>query len=340
MPNGPNAESDDGDTFSSFGNLVGATGSNQFLFGPRGSISGNLEGAPCFSNVLDYSQRTDLVNVDSQTDEASDIGGTLSNISSFIGGSNSSNTIYGPDATWMITGPNAESVDGDTFSSFGNLVGGTGSNQFVFQPGGSVSGNIDGGGGTDTLDYSALTSGATVNLVTDTAPDIGGKFTRISKFIGSSGNNTLILRPQATCDITGSNTTAIYSQTFTAFENLVGAAYDQFVFNPGGSLSGNVTGMGGNNVVSYRNLSTAVTVNLAVDTAQGIGGTFSGISKFFGGREAGTLVGPNTRDIMGDSWTQLDQCARSRVQQLCEYQRWVGQRLVCLERCRRAHRQH
>ncbi len=289
MITGPNAESVDGDLFSSFGNLEGAA---QFAFEPGGSVSGSIDGG--LGSTLDYSALAGVVDVDLIAQTAPDIGVTFSNISSFIGGSNSYNTIYGPDATWMITGPNAESVDGAAFSSFGNLVGVTGSNQFVFEPGGSVSGNIDGGGSTSTLDYSALTSGATVNLATDTASDIGGKFTSISKFIGSSGNNTLFLRSQTTCEITGSNTSAIYSQNFTAFENLVGAAYDQFVFNPGGRLSGSVTGMGGNNVVSYENLSTAVTVNLAADTAQGIGGTFSGISKFFGGREADTLVGPNS----------------------------------------------
>jgi hypothetical protein len=281
---GPDVESVSGVLFfSSFPNVVGGSGPDDFVFGPGGSVSGNLEGAPGFSNVLDYSQRSDRVNVVPQSGEASAIGGTFSNISSFIGSSNSYNTIYGPDATWTITGPNAESVDGETFSSFGNLVGVTGSNQFVFEPGGSVSGSIDGGGSTSTLDYSALTGGATVNLATDTASDIGGTFIRINKFIGSSSNNTLFLRPQATCDITGSNTSAIYSQTFTAFENLVGAANDQFVFNPGGD-----------NVVSYRNLSTAVTVNLAASTSSGIGGTFSGISTFFGGMLAGTVVGPNS----------------------------------------------
>ncbi len=289
---GPDVESVAGYSFSSFPNVIAGGGPDDFVFEPGGSVSGNLGGAPGYTNTFDYSERTDRVNVDLQTDVASDIGGTFSNISNFIGGSNSYNTIFGPGATWMITGPNAESVAGDTFSSFGNLVGGTGPDQFVFQPGGSISGNIDGGGGFNTLDYSALASRVAVNLQTDMASDIGGTFTRISKFIGSSSSqNTLTDALQATCDITGSNSGTIYSQSFKSFENLVGGAYDQFIFYSGGSLSGNLTGMGGNNVVSYANIPTAVTVNLRMDTAPGIGGTFTGISRFIGGTGADTVIG-------------------------------------------------
>jgi len=65
------------------------------------------------------------------------------------------------------------------------------------------------------------------------------------------------------------------------------------VFFPVGSLSGNLTGMGGNNVVSYANVSTAVTVNLGAGTAPAIGGGFPGISRFIGGTGVNTVIGPN-----------------------------------------------
>ncbi len=304
---GTNAGSVAGLTFSSFANVVAASGPDDFVFQPEGSLSGNLEAGAGATNTLDYSARSDRVNVDLETDVASDIGGTYSNVANFLGGTNSFNTIFGPDAMWTISGPDAVSVGGDTFSAFGNLTGGTGSNQFVFQPGGSVSGNINGGGGTNTLDYSALGSRVTVNPQTDTASEIGGTFTNISKFTGSSGDNTLIVRPQATCDITGSNSGTIYSQSFTSFGNLVGGGFDQFVFLPAGSLSGNVTGMGGNNVVSYANMANPVTVNLRTDTAPAIGGNFAGISTFIGGTGVDTVVGPDTRHIVGHYGRQCDQ---------------------------------
>jgi Ca2+-binding RTX toxin-like protein len=292
---GPDVESVAGYSISSFANIVVGGSPDRFVFEPGGSISGNLEGAARFTNTLDYSERTDRVNVNLQTDVASDIGGRFSNISNFIDGSNLYNTIFGPDANWTITGPNAESVAGDTFSSFGNLVGGAGRDQFTFQPGGSVTGNIDGGGGINTLDYSDLAGRVPVNLQTDTASDIGGTFIRISKFTGSSSSeNTLTVALQAACDVTGSNSGTIYSQSFTSFQNLVGGAFDQFVFYPGGSLSGNLRGMGGNNVVSYANIPTAVTVNLRTDTAADIGGTFAGISRLVGGTGVDTVVGPNS----------------------------------------------
>ncbi len=329
---GTNAGSVAGFAFSSFANVVAASGPDDFVYQPGGSLSGNLEAGAGGTSTLDYSARTDRVNVNLQTDVASDIGGMFSDISNFIGGTNSYNTVFGPDAMWTISGPNAESLDGDTFSSFGNLVGGTGPDQFVFQPGGSVSGNINGGGGTDTLDYSSLATRVTVNLETDTASEIGGTFTAISKFIGSSGNNTLVMRPQATCDIAGSNSETIYSQSFTSFENLVGASYDQFLFHPGGGLSGNLTGMGGNNVVSYANIPTAVSVNLGESTAPKIGGTFAGISRFIGGTGVNTVIGAERRDLVEHLGRQYDQRPGCDFQRFSEYYWWVRQRLICHRR--------
>jgi hypothetical protein len=66
------------------------------------------------------------------------------------------NTLIGPnvDPVWAITGPDSGSVDGLTFSGFQNLVGGTADDTFQFGPNGSISGSVDGGGGTNALDYS------------------------------------------------------------------------------------------------------------------------------------------------------------------------------------------
>ena len=78
----------------------------------------------------------------------------ISNISDLVGSSNANNQLTGPNATWDISGPNSGTVDGLTFSAFPNIKGGPATNDFAFLPGGSISGNIDGGGGNDTLDYS------------------------------------------------------------------------------------------------------------------------------------------------------------------------------------------
>jgi RTX calcium-binding nonapeptide repeat (4 copies) len=50
---------------------------------------------------------------------------------------------------------------------------------------------IDGGGGTNTLDYSTLTSGVLVNLLAGTATGVAG-LSRIQNVIGGAGNDVLI----------------------------------------------------------------------------------------------------------------------------------------------------
>ncbi|MFK8115623.1 MAG: hypothetical protein AB8B91_25730, partial [Rubripirellula sp.] len=56
--------------------------------------------------------------------------------------------------TWTLTGQNKGTVNTFKFSGFENLTGGDQNDVFVLSPGASVSGKIDGAGGTDTLNYS------------------------------------------------------------------------------------------------------------------------------------------------------------------------------------------
>src|SRR5262249_41621400 len=151
-----------GETFSSFENLTGGSGLDAFAFQPGGGVSGNIDGGGG-TDSLDYSLLAGPVTVNLQTGAASNIGGTFSNIENFIGSTSTDDTLIGPDATWTITGPNSGNVNAFSFSSFENLTGGAGPDQFISANGGSVSGNIDGGGGDNTLDYSTNTGPVSVN---------------------------------------------------------------------------------------------------------------------------------------------------------------------------------
>src|SRR5262249_20225202 len=93
--------------------------------------------------------------------------------------------------TWYITGPNAGNVDGVTFTGFQNLTGGSGNDTFVFSNGQSVTGTIDGGGGTNTLVgpnanevwYITGTNYGNVGRVT---------FTNVHGLTGGSGNDAFV----------------------------------------------------------------------------------------------------------------------------------------------------
>jgi Ca2+-binding RTX toxin-like protein len=97
--------------------------------------------------------------------------------------------------TWNLTGPNAGTItiqgcSGLTFSGIDKLVGGAGEDTFIFTPGVVFSGKIDGGGGANTLDYSAYTTDVTVNLDSHTATGTNG-IAQIQNVIGGAGMDTL-----------------------------------------------------------------------------------------------------------------------------------------------------
>jgi hypothetical protein len=119
-------------------------------------------------------------------------------------GTAGSDTLVGPEyaTTWVLSGTNAGRVVGAAyyaqvfvadvaFTSFENLRGGSAADTFAFQPGGGVSGRIDGGGGTNTLDYSAYVGDIVVDLARGTANGTGG-VAGIANVTGSQGNDILV----------------------------------------------------------------------------------------------------------------------------------------------------
>jgi hypothetical protein len=306
-PNGPNTWQITGPgsgtldgvvSFSSIQNLKGGTGSDMFQFHAGGSIPGTVDGGGG-KDTLDYSSLAGPVTVDIGAGTAPDIGGLFSNINNFVGSGSTADTLTGPDANWTISGANAGSVNGLTFSSFENLTGAAGNDTFAFQPGGSVSGNIDGGGGTNTLDYSALTGPVSVNLQTGTASDIGGTFANISNFIGSAGSDTLT-GPNVTTqwNITLPNGGTVNGSTFSSFENLIGGTgNDTFALYTGGSLSGKIDGGGGSNTLDYSNYSGNIIINLALNTAAGVAGGVFNISNIVGGSGNAMFIGNSASNL-------------------------------------------
>src|SRR5207248_11126759 len=89
-----------------------------------------------------------------------------------VNGQAGNDRLTGPNATtvWTITGLNQGTVSGvaTTFTGVENLTGGSAADNFAFANGAGVTGTVDGGAGTDTIDYSAYTTTVAVNLGTNT----------------------------------------------------------------------------------------------------------------------------------------------------------------------------
>src|SRR5207245_72356 len=98
-----------------------------------------------------------------------------------IVGEGSGDTLVGSNAgnVFTLAGSNTGTVSGSaygssvSFSQVGNLTAGSGSDTFQFADGGSLTGNIV-GGGTDTLDYTAYSTSVLVDLQTGFATGVGG----------------------------------------------------------------------------------------------------------------------------------------------------------------------
>ena len=105
-------------------------------------------------------------------------------------------TIAGPDlaTTWRLTGSGAGSIGSIEFINAESLSGGGNDDRFAFDAGASFGGVIDGGAGTNTLDYTQYTTGVTVDLQLGAAEGTTG-VANIQNVEGGSGDDSLVGGP-------------------------------------------------------------------------------------------------------------------------------------------------
>lgn len=112
------------------------------------------------------------------------------------------NTVIGPntDNTWWFKNYANGRVDADLVSDGWNaglhgisaVTAGSGDDIFMMTATGQLAGSLNGGGGANTLDYSAYTSRINVNLATGAATGVAGGISNIFTVIGSDFNDTLV----------------------------------------------------------------------------------------------------------------------------------------------------
>ncbi len=212
----------------------------------------------------------------------------------FDGGAGS-DTLVGSEAdhTWVISGTDSGDVGQTQFSDVENLTGGASDDVFLFSGGAGLSGTIMGGGGTNTLDFSAYTAAVTVNLATGAATGTAG-FSHVQHVTGGADTDTLVgADVDSTWIITEADAGTVEGTTFSGVENLTGGqGSDTFVF-AGGGVSGIIDGGGGANVLDYSAQVTGVTVDLGAGSATATGGIV-GVNHVTGGLGSDTVIGPAT----------------------------------------------
>lgn len=232
---GPDADTDwilDGSGSGSFGSgnrfngvewIVGGTSDDNFVFESDGSIPGGING----------------------------------------GGGNDAVIAPSGDNNWVIDSADGGRFNGYRFDTIGNLIGGTGTDDFVFTGNGSISGTVNGGNddasleipASNSLDFRSFAASVTIDLGERNASDsvgagVIGNFTAIDSISGSAYEDTLLGPDETTVEwtIDGVNAGDVGGIGFASFENLIGvgdSASDAFTFEEGGSIGGTVDGGSG-----------------------------------------------------------------------------------------------
>ena len=212
-------------TFAGFERLAGGTAVDTYTLASGATFAGTADGG-AGSDTLTFAGWTTARHVtltgigatDGFNGSETNLGG-FANIDTLLGGGGAGDLLTGAavDATWQIgatflyqfathslTVSGWETLAGgsgmDTFQITGtpavNLAGGSGDDTFVFVPSVALNGTIDGGAGTDTLDYGAYTTPVTVSMATGSATDVRGGATgsvsNVENFTGGTGANYVV----------------------------------------------------------------------------------------------------------------------------------------------------
>ncbi|MFZ5946326.1 MAG: stalk domain-containing protein, partial [Bacillota bacterium] len=183
--------------------LLGGAGNDTFIFYDNSRLIGDIDGQ-WGTNTLDYSNYTtsrnfyllDLAELAGFNGKEASIDGLYSNISS-LAGSLATDSLSGLNlsAIWQINllgGTYSAGNKNLVYSSVETLNGGLLGDRFTFQNGASLTGSIDGRGGSDTLDYSQYLAGILVNLVRGYVDQVVGGITSIENATGGFGNDVFI----------------------------------------------------------------------------------------------------------------------------------------------------
>lgn len=281
------------DTFNIDGSGLGAMSVNNFN-GQAGADSFNVESAPPADAQLNIDGGADTdtltgpasVNVWNLTAaNAGNITGIVtafSSVEQLVGGP-SADTLVGLNAasTWNITGPDAGNITGaiSSFTGMENLTGGSDADQFVFANGtANVTGVVDGGGGTDGLDYSALNTDVSANLGISTTNAAALNGAQVVPANSSTATGT------ATFTFNAANRTFDINLTVTG----VAAADAQLAIQ----LQLGIAGANGANIITL--FSTPGSINLGMLTPTADGFTFTAAGVALPGASEAAFLGDGT----------------------------------------------
>ena len=239
--------------FTSFNELIGGSGVDNVTLSANidnlstgaGDDIINVDQLSRVQNSIDGGLNTDTINI-SLGNQIVELGNGFTGIEVLNG--TGSNTLQGTNSnnTWTITSNNTGTVDDTvniiTFNNFSTLIGGNVSDDFILSDINLVTGLINGGDGTDSVQLT--TADQTVIL--------GSDITNIENLIATAGTNTLQAEDITNVWlITGNDQGSVAGTTFTNFSDLVGgSADDSFTLATINQISGVIDGGLGKDTVT------------------------------------------------------------------------------------------
>ncbi|MCP5013395.1 MAG: hypothetical protein GY942_25755, partial [Aestuariibacter sp.] len=211
----------DGQAFTEMENLTGDANVDDIFTFTTGTLTGSIAGGGTGTDTLNVAApatvTVNLANSSVSTLLNAGAANGFSGIETFIG-DNTADTLIGPNvgAIFAISGENDGTVAGFTFTDFANLTGGTGADEFVFTDGAELTGSIDGGADSDTLNLGAYATTLTFTLSAAGTTDgvmgmtagvptnpISGSFDNIDDIRGGNGGNSFNVTAALSADLTG-----------------------------------------------------------------------------------------------------------------------------------------
>jgi hypothetical protein len=169
---------------------TGGTSGTTYMMNPTYLMRSAMPNVP-----IGYQHLASLALEGSPSGDTYEVEGPIPVAQAFITASGLGNMLVGPNTNsiWSINGANAGKLNGNiNFTSIESLQGGAGSDLFVIQTGGSLTGTLNGGSGTNSLSYSQYLNDVTVNLLLGTATGIVGGINQIQNVTGSMGNSLIV----------------------------------------------------------------------------------------------------------------------------------------------------
>ena len=334
-------------TFENLQNIEGSPQRELFILYPGGSMDGFLDGKGGQDALVygwggtAYPDPVSVAFQNAMEAAATGVGGGVINIEAIVAGTSDADRLTGPNlaTSWQLTGANAGTMDTGpdvSFEGFDSLTGGTGADTIAFTAAGGLTGALDGGGGADVLDLSALAVPAAVSV---TGADTGQaafngnsvSFSGIESVSTGSGDDTLTFAGNAaelsgqidtgagddgvvysavTADRTihvdfaggGRFGRAVGTTPFQGVENVTtGSGDDRVVFAGGASLGGTVDLGAGADMFDHSAWTAVQPVAIDLQTLQASGtGGFAHVEQFLGGAAPTNHL--TARDV-DNAWT-------------------------------------